>query len=372
MSLPVQSEIHRETELADRAASERGIRFPATPGDAAEQSEPGAGPLTLRGVTFAPARFCAPMAGLTHSAFRRLVADFGGHGGLFTEMLCGRWLLREDLRRAPTVKRRPAEGRVIYQLMLAEAGEVAPVVARLAEVSPDGLDLNCACPAPKVRLRGAGSELFADGPRLGNILTAMRREWPGLLTVKIRLGPSGADWRTLLGERLRQFEDLGVDAVTIHPRFADEKLKRRARHELFPELAACTRLPLIASGDLHSRAAVQAHATSLMAVAGIMIGRMAVVQPWLFRAWSEPGFTPDHAEVWRRFVRYVREDFPEQKVFHRVKAFTAYFARNFQFGHSLFAVAQAASHLAELENGALAFLEARPPLARQPDVTGLA
>ncbi len=358
--------------MADRTAGAAGIQFPAAPGISAEQLEPGAGPLTLRGITFTPARFCAPMAGLTHSAFRRLVADFGGHGGLFTEMLCGRWLLREDLRRSPAVKRRPAEGRVIYQLMLAEAGEVAPVVARLAGVKPDGLDLNCACPAPKVRLRGAGSELFADGPRLGSILAALRREWPGPLTVKIRLGRSSENWWPVLGERLSQFADLGVDAVILHPRFADEKLKRRARHEVFLELAARTRLPLIASGDLHSRAAVQAHAASLTAVAGVMIGRMAVVQPWLFRAWSEPGFTPDHAEVWRRFVGYAREDFPGQKVFHRVKAFTAYFARNFQFGHSLFAVAQAASNLAELEDRALAFLEARPPLARQPDVAGLA
>ena len=335
-------------------------------------ADPTATPLTLRGVTFAPARFCAPMAGLTHSAFRRLVADFGGHGGLFTEMLCGRWLLREDLLRSPAVRRRPEEGRVIYQLMLADPQEVAPVVARLAEVRPDGLDLNCACPAPHIRQLGAGSELFEDGPRLGAILAALRREWPGLLTVKIRLGKPRPEWRVQLLQRLREFADLGIDAVTLHPRFSDEKLRRNARHTLFPELVAASRLPLIASGDLPGAPAVRAQAASLAGVAGVMVGRMAVVQPWLFRAWDEPDFRPDPAEVWTRFVRYVREDFPPPKVFYRVKAFTAYFARNFHFGHSLFTIAQSASGMEELEARALGFLTASPERARRPDVQGLA
>lgn len=161
-------------------------------------AEPGARPLTLRGTTFAPARFCAPMAGLTHSAFRRLVADFGGYGALFSEMICGRWLLREDATRSPALKRRPEEGRVIYQLMLTASEEVAPAVERLAICRPDGLDLNCACPAPKIRQRGAGSELYADRPRLEAILRALRQEWSGVLMVKIRLGRSEPHWRETL------------------------------------------------------------------------------------------------------------------------------------------------------------------------------
>jgi tRNA-dihydrouridine synthase len=175
-----------------------------------------------------------------------------------------------------------------------------------------------------------------------------------------------------LVQRLREFADLGLDAVTLHPRFSDEKLRRRARHELLPELAAASRLPLIASGDWHGAGVVRAHAASLAGTAGVMVGRLAVVQPWLFRSWDDPGFRPDLAAVWARFVRYVREDFPEQKVFYRVKAFTAYFARNFHFGHTLFTISQSASNLAELEARAGEFLAGAPQPARQPDVQGLA
>lgn len=328
--------------------------------------------MTLRGVTFTPARFCAPMAGFTHSAFRRLVADFGGYGALFTEMICARWLRREDVRNSPALKRRPVEGRVIYQLMLTEAEEVAPAVDRLAAWQPDGLDLNCACPAPKIRQRGAGAALFADRPRLARILAALRREWAGVLTVKIRLGWRGPDWWETLLERLELFADSGVDAVTLHPRFADEKLKRHARHSLFPELVARTRLPLLVSGDLHDPATVRRQAHALAGVAGILVGRRAVVQPWVFRAWQEPGWTPDPEAVWRRFVTYVREDFPEAQVLACVRAFTAYFARNFRFGHQLFALTQGARNLAELEKRALGFLASDPELVREPDVSGLA
>jgi len=343
----------------------------ALPAPGKTTPEPGSGALTLRGVTFAPARFCAPMAGVTHSAFRRLVADFGGPGALFTEMLCARWLLREDVRQSPALKRRPAEGKVVYQLMVTEPEIAAPAIERLAVWQPDALDLNCACPAPKIRQRGAGCELFADRPRLEGVLRALRRAWPGVLTVKIRLGRPAPDWQETLLDRLTLFADCGVDAVILHPRFTDEKLKRRAQHELFPELVTRARVPLLASGDLHEAATVRRQADALAGVAGILVGRRAAVQPWVFRAWTVPGFMPDPLETWRRFLAYLREDFPEAEVFPRLQTFTAYFARNFRFGHELFRASQAARTAAELEARALTFLERGPATLREPDMAGL-
>lgn len=328
-------------------------------------------PLTLRGLTFDPPRFCAPMAGLTHSPFRRLLADFGGYGALFTEMLSGRWLLHENLHTSPSVRRRPQEGHVIYQLMLSDPLEVPAVVERLARLEPAGLDLNCACPAPNIRAVGAGSELFEDGDRLVAMLAALRARFPGLLTVKIRLGSPREDWLERLLDRLRQFEDCGVDAVTIHPRFADEKLKRRARHELLPQLAAATRLPLIANGDLVGPETLAAHPTRFAHVAGLMLGRIAVVRPWCFAAWDRGDHAPDYLEVWTRFYGYACEDFPPPQALRRIKAFTRYFARNFQFGHSLFAGTASAPDLDTLRARATRFLAAAPAPVRTPCLQAL-
>lgn len=313
----------------------------------------------------------APMAGLTHSAFRRLAAGFGGYGALFTEMLSPSALRGEDIAGSPYTKRRPEEGRVIYQVRFSAPEEVAPALDRLAPAAPDGIDINLGCPAPEIKKTGGGVMLFADLPRLASVLQETRRRWPGLLSVKFRLGDESGPWRALLSERIRLFEDGGVDLLILHPRFIHEKLKRIARWKEFAALRAQTRLPLIANGDICRPGQLDSHAEAFAPASGIMIGRMAAVQPWIFRLFL--GETPgiDHAGVWDRFYRYVLDDFPPEKAIGRIKEFTAYYARNFFFGQQLHGAVQGAKSLEQLRQRALSFLAAGPRLSAQPDVAGV-
>ena len=87
----------------------------------------------LRGRRFAPARFCAPLAGYTHSAFRRLLAEFGGCGAVWTEMLAARQILREDPHGSPWLRRRPQEGFTVFQLMVRATDPLDRILARLGE-----------------------------------------------------------------------------------------------------------------------------------------------------------------------------------------------------------------------------------------------
>ena len=327
--------------------------------------------LTLKGTVFSPPRFCAPMAGVTHSAFRRLLSEFGGYGALFTEMLAGRALLGECVGRSPYTRRRPEEGRVIYQLLLRDADRLSEMVERLKPCEPAGLDLNCACPAPDARFQKAGGELFEDPVRLSAILTGLRAVWAGPLSVKIRLGKNTPGWEERLAQRLRLFEECGVDAVIVHPRFFDEKLKRSSRLNLLPWLVTLTRLPLVASGDIAGPATVAAHPDWFAGVAGIMIGRMAVARPWLFADWDQPPRSPDYREVWFRLCAYVCEDFPPEKAFLRMKQFTAYYARNFAFGQQLAAASQSAPDLETQRDRAARFFDSPQPIVSQPDFSGV-
>ncbi len=325
---------------------------------------------SARSLALQPALFAAPMAGLTHSAFRRLLSDWGGTGALFTEMLSARQILQENLETSPALKRRAQEGLVIYQLMVEEVQNLERIIERLATVHPGGLDLNLACHAPAIRQRRAGSGLYADGERLAGILAAMRRAWPGFLSVKIRLGSERPEWEGIFQDRLKLFEDSGVDAIFLHPRFFEDKFKRRARTELYDWAASLTKLPLVANGDITGPESLRASAGHYQRVQGFMVGRQMAVQPWVFAQWSGHPF-PEPAEIWRRLFEYILEDFAPAIAISRIKIFTKYFARNFRWGHSFYTAVHNAPTLDEVWEKATAFLDDAPERLSPPSLLGL-
>ncbi len=329
-------------------------------------------PLTVNGHTIDTPLFLAPMAGITHSAFRRLVADFGGYGALFSEMLSGKALLHENVGHTPFTKRRPEEGHVWYQLLLNGTEDLPLIIERLKRLEPFALDLNCACPAPEIKRLAGGAALFADYDRLQSTLGRLRKLWKGTLTVKCRLGDPSDSWKELFTNRLHLFENIGVDALILHPRFSNEKLKRRARWELFPWIAEQTSLPVIANGDILSAGNLRSKLEDTSPLPrGIMIGRAAVVKPWIFRdIVSEPGEV-DYLEVWSRYFEYVLEDFPPHRALGRAKEFTGYFARNFFFGHKLDTIARSSSDLETLRAETTDFLSQEQRIVTEITVSGL-
>lgn len=328
-------------------------------------------PFTVRGITFDPALFCAPMANITHSAFRRLVADFGGYGALFTEMLSVKSVLQEDPLHSPWLKRRPGDGKLIYQLLVSDVEGLPECLERLAPLRPDGIDLNCGCVAPKVLRRGGGAALFDDLERLRAVVRVMRRHVEVPLFVKFRLGHQSGDWRARLVARLRLLEGEGVDVVTIQPRFSEEPRGRRVRHELYDELSAATTLPIVANGDISAALCPADQALAFAPVAGLMIGRMAAVQPWIFAQWHHPALVVDYTDVWRRLCDYIAEDFEPHKALLRLKVVTPYLARNFVFGHNLFRAIQPAPDFATARERGITFMETTPALRKDITPSGI-
>jgi tRNA-dihydrouridine synthase B len=191
------------------------------------------------------------------------------------------------------------------------------------------------------------------------VLEGIRRHYAGTLTVKVRLGDDPESWRAGFIQRLRLFEDCGVHAVTVHPRFSFEKLKRRARWHEFPWIAAQTALPIICSPD-----DLEASRPCFEPLAGLMLGRIAAVKPWIFREFAGlPALEIDYQEVWNRLYRYTLEDMPAERAFGRLKEFTFYFAKNFTFGHEMFKGIQKAHTPEGIREAANRFLEAGPTLS---------
>jgi tRNA-dihydrouridine synthase B len=323
----------------------------------------------VRGRRFAPGRFCAPLAGYTHSAFRRLVAELGGCGALWTEMLAARQILNENFRTSPWLRRRPQESALFYQLMVNANDPVERILDRLGEAGADALDLNLACNARSIRSCSAGSALFDDLDALRAVLHKVRKLWPHVLTVKIRLGHQRPEWQPSFVERLRLLEEAGVDAVILHARFFEDKFKRRARHELLPWAASLTPLPLIANGDLSGSETLQGRANHFQSVSAVMLGRIAVACPWVFATWGRP-VSVDLASIWNRMYHYVIEDFPPAVALRRLKMFTKYFAVNFKFGHQFKVDLARAPSLEDIRCRAEAFFSRAPVTVAQPTISG--
>lgn len=324
----------------------------------------------IRGRRFAPARFCAPLVGYTHSAFRRLVAELGGCGAVWTEMLAARQILSENFHKSPWVRRHPQEKCLVYQLMVNSGDPLDRILGQLEAFGADALDLNLACNSRAVRSCLAGSRLFEDIESLRGVLHVVRKLWPHVLTVKIRLGHERPDWQPRFVERLRLLEDSGVDAVILHARFVEERFRRRARHELFPWAASLTRLPLIANGDLTGPETLATSRDHFQSVSGIMLGRMAVACPWIFANWGRSAEV-DFADIWDRMYVYITEDFPAAQALRRLQMFTKYFAANFKFGHQFNVELARAPSLPEMRERAHAFFSRAPAIKSQPTVAGI-
>lgn len=325
---------------------------------------------TIRNLKLAPARFSAPLAGFTHSPFRRLLADFGHCGAVWTEMLAGPQLLRENFDRSPWLRRRPDEPPVVYQLMVRDTDPIDRILDRMAENGVAAIDVNLACNAFSIRCCEAGSALFEDFKALTTVTESLRRHWPGLLLAKIRLGSQKPGWESRLKERLMLLSDTGFDAITVHPRFFEERFRRRARLELLPWLRTLTPLPLIANGDLRTPSQTARQSAHLEPACAIMVGRMAIAQPWIFSTWNQVR-SIDPAAVWFKFASYATDDFSPTLALSRLKMFTKYFSINFSLGHFFRFDIQNAPTWEDALDRAKRFFDKQPTAIPDPIVGGL-
>ena len=247
--------------------------------------------------------------------------------------------------------------------MITGKGSLKAALKHLMSIEPFGIDINLGCPAPMIRRKGGGTALFDDLSRLREAIDTVRSVWSGPLSVKCRLGHETAGWEERLVERLDLFAANRVDALCVHPRFFHEKLKRRARWDLFSWVKTHWDGPLIGNGDMTDATAIDLLRTG--ACDALMIGRAAIRKPWIFHELCGNRVEIDHLRIWDDFYNYCLEDFPPERAIGRIKEFTAYYSDNFLFGHELFRCVQPAPDLNTLRERAHAFLKVGPQLRRR-------
>lgn len=221
----------------------------------------------------------APMAGLTNLPLR-LMARRHGAAMVVTEMISAAGLSRNDPKTLTYLHSSPEERPLAVQIFGSDPAAMAES-ARIAEsMGADMVDVNMGCPARKVLRGGAGGGLLREPELARDILLAVRRAITIPLTVKIRAGWSPA--QPIARYLAKMAEEAGVDAVTLHPRYVTQKFTGQAQWDIIARVKESVAIPVIGNGDI-TTPDLALRIQKETGCDGIMIGRAAVGNPWLFR-----------------------------------------------------------------------------------------
>ncbi|MDD2557073.1 MAG: tRNA-dihydrouridine synthase family protein [Desulfuromonas sp.] len=223
----------------------------------------------------------APLQGLTNASMRCVQMELGAPDVLFTEFVSvssasKHRLARRDLEE---VSAHRLAAPLVVQLVGNNAQALADGASILQDNGIQHLNLNLGCPYGRMTQGNTGGGMLRDVRQVEACLKAMRRVVRGSFSVKVR---SGYDRHDQIMELLPMFEECGVDFIVLHPRTGEQKYSGMADHALTQRVVAATSVPVVANGDITS--ADRGSALLKMTNAtGLMLGRGAVSDPWLFK-----------------------------------------------------------------------------------------
>src|SRR5204862_8339390 len=219
----------------------------------------------------------APMAGMTDSAFRRLVKRHGGCGLVVTEMVSAEGLVRGIDRTLEYAEYTEEERPVSIQIFGGDPGKMAAAAQIVEGMGADIVDVNMGCPVPKIAKHNAGCSLMREPQHAARVVAAMTKAVKIPVTVKMRAGWNDADRNapTLAA----MVEDAGAAAVAVHGRTAAQSYSGAADWDLVAEIADRLTIPVFGSGDCIEPEQIVARLRS--GIEGVLVGRGVLRNPWI-------------------------------------------------------------------------------------------
>jgi tRNA-dihydrouridine synthase B len=219
----------------------------------------------------------APMAGMTDSAFRRLVKGHGGCGLVVTEMVSADGLIRGIDRTLEYAEHTEEERPISIQIFGGDPAKMAAAAQVVEGMGADIVDINMGCPVRKIAKHNAGCSLMREPKHAAAVVDAMVRAVKIPVTVKMRAGWNQQELNAL--ELASRVADAGAAAVTIHGRTAEQSYSGLADWDLVARVAREVPIPVMGSGDCLDAEQVVARLSS--GVSGVLVGRGVLRNPWI-------------------------------------------------------------------------------------------
>src|SRR5918993_762113 len=198
-------------------------------------------------VDVAPSFALAPMAGMTDTAFRRLVKRRGGCGLVVTEMVSSEGLVRGIDRTLEYAEYTEEERPVSIQIFGGDPAKMADAARIVEGMGADIVDINMGCPVPKIAKHNAGCSLMREPEHAASVVRAMVNAVRIPVTVKMRAGWN--DREINAPTLARMVEDVGAAAVAVHGRTAAQSYTGESDWQLISRVAEGVSIPVFGSGD---------------------------------------------------------------------------------------------------------------------------
>jgi len=273
-----------------------------------------------------PLTALAPMQDVTDLAFMGVVAHYGAPDYYVTEFFRVHAMSRPERHILRSIDENSTGRPVFAQLIGEDLQHLSRTVTELLKHPVAGIDLNLGCPAPKVYKKNVGGGLLREPEKVGEILATLRSAVPGLFTVKMRIGFEDTRHFDRLIDLVNEHR---VDLLSVHGRTVKEMYRSEVHYDWIGRAVARAHCPVLANGNVTS-AAKAATVVQETRAAGVMIGRHAIRNPWIFKQCREqfaggtvtPVTLADVRDYIERLYRATAQpDIPEQAHVNKMKKY---------------------------------------------------